>query len=264
LKANPVEDIFTEIADNKSSGKAFVLATMVEAAGHTPRDPGAKMLVYPDGTISGTIGGGNFEKLVIDDCLQMFAGSQSYLLKHYLFEETGQDSTSMICGGEARVFMELFARQENLVIFGGGHVCNALVTVAKGLDFKITVVDNRQEILNNYNPPVATIYTDESYSENYPSLNNNSYIVIVTQGHRYDKEILGRVIKCECAYIGMIGSKRKVAQTYASLQKEGIDKELLAKVHSPIGLSIGAEGPYEIAIAIAAEIISVRRKNRKK
>ena len=259
-----MEDIFAEITANKLSGKAFVLATMVEASGHTPRDPGAKMIVYPDGTISGTIGGGNFEKLVIEDCLQMFADSKSYLLKHYLFEETGQDSTAMICGGEARVFMELFAQPENLVIFGGGHVCRALVEVAQGLDFKITVMDNRQEILQNYRPPVTTIYAGDSYAENYPALDDKSYVVIVTQGHKYDKDILGRVIKSDCAYIGMIGSKRKIAQTFASLQKEGIDKALLAKIHSPIGLDIGAEGPYEIAIAIAAELIATRRINLRK
>jgi len=170
----------------------------------------------------------------------------------------------MICGGEARVFMELFSMPEKLVIFGGGHVCRALVAVVQGLDFRITVVDNRQEILQNYNPPVTTIYAGDSYAENYPALDKNSYVVIVTQGHKYDKDILGRVIKEGCAYIGMIGSKRKIAQTYASLQKEGIDKSMLAKVHSPIGLDIGAEGPYEIGVAIAAELIATRRKNRKK
>ena len=259
-----MKDIFTETAENKASGKAFVLATMVEASGHTPRDPGAKMIVYPDGTISGTIGGGNFEKLVIEDCQRMFAESKGYLLKHYLFEETGLDSTAMICGGEARVFMELFAQPEKLVIFGGGHVCRALVEVSRGLDFKITIVDNRQEILQNYGPPVTAIYAGDSYADNYPSLDTHSYVVIVTQGHKYDKDILGRVIKTDCAYIGMIGSRKKIAQTYASLEKQGIDKALLAKVHSPIGLNIGAEGPHEIAVAIAAELIATRRKNRKR
>lgn len=259
-----MDDIFSEIVENRLNGRQFILTTIVETSGHSPRDAGAKMIVYPDGAISGTIGGGNFEKMVIDDCLKMFNDPSSCLLKHYLFEETGPDSTAMLCGGEARVFMESFAALDSLIIFGGGHICRALVSIASPLNFKITVVDNRPEILKEYQLPTNTIYAGTNYASNFPRFGKNCYVVIVTHGHKFDKEILAKVIREDCAYIGMIGSHKKIAQTFAALEKEGIDKTLLAKVHSPIGLDIGAEGPYEIAIAIAAELIAVQRHNPKK
>ena len=154
--------------------------------------------------------------------------------------------------------MELIARPEKLVIFGGGHVGRDLARVASGLNFHIVIVDDRPEILAGYTPPIETILTDGQYKQNYPIIDNNTYVVIVTHGHKCDREVLQKVIDCGCVYIGMIGSKNKVAKTFALLEEAGISKESLAKVHSPIGLDIGAEGPYEIAVAIAAEIIGVR------
>ena len=253
-------DFLDEINLSRKAGKAFALATLVETSGHTPRKAGAKMLVYTDGSIAGTIGGGNFERQVIDDCLALLNGAGGTLLKSYLFEESGPGSTEMICGGEGKVFMEAFAKPETLVIFGGGHVCRALVNVVTGLNFRIVIVDNREEILNQYQSSIQKILTGEHYDGNWPTLDKDSYVVIVTQGHMYDEQVLGKVIKHDCSYIGMIGSKKKIAHTFASLEKQGIAREQLAKVHSPIGLDIGAEGPQEIAIAIAAELIAVRRK----
>lgn len=257
-------NIYSQIAENLTLSRSFVLATIIKTSGHTPRDAGAKMLVYADGSIDSTIGGGKFEKLVIDDCLSLFKGDLNNLLKSYSFEESGPDSTEMICGGEALVFMELFAKPETLIIFGGGHVGRALVNISKDLNFKIVVIDNRPDILKNYQPPIETILTNDNYSDSFPRIDKNSYIVIVTHGHKYDKEILAKVINKDCAYIGMIGSQNKIAQTYSSLEKEGIEKSLLEKVYSPIGLKIGAEGPYEIAVSIAAELIAARRKHLKK
>jgi xanthine dehydrogenase accessory factor len=256
-------DIFNEIVENKAVGKPFVLATIVKTSGSTPRAAGARMLVYPDGTTSGTIGGGNLEHLVFKECLAMFAGDKQYILKTYQLSETGPDATGMYCGGEAEVFMELFASMEKLVIFGGGHIGRALTQIAGGMNFRIIIVDDRPDALSYFKAPVETILTDESFSENFPRLDKNSYVVIVTHGHKADKEVLAKVIKHDCAYIGMIGSAKKIAKTYADLVKTGIEESLLKKTHAPIGLDIGAEGPYEIAVAIAAELIASQRKNVK-
>ncbi len=256
-------DIFQEIAENKAAGKSFILATLVRTSGSTPRDPGAKMIVYPDSTISGTIGGGNLEHLVIKECKEMFENDTPHLLKIYKLNESGPDATGMYCGGEAEIFMELFTSPDKLIIFGGGHVGQALAKTAEGLNFRIIIVDDRPEILSNYKLPVETIQTDKSFSDNFPALDKNSYVVIVTHGHKGDKEVLAKVIKHDCAYIGMIGSARKIEKTYADLVQAGIEKSLLKKVHAPIGLDIGAEGPYEIAVAIAAELIASQRKNLK-
>jgi xanthine dehydrogenase accessory factor len=229
------------------------------------------MLVFPDGSISGTIGGGNFEKMVIDDCLGLFAGSgptvsqagrrgPRTLLKTYKFSRSGPDATGMCCGGEADIFMELFAPAERLIIFGGGHIAKDLAKIAAGLDFRITVIDDRQEIFSQYHKPVETILTDSEYEESLPSLDQNCYVVIVTRSHVVDRRVLSRVIRENVAYLGMIGSKTKVSETVAFLKAYGIEDSLLGKVHTPIGLDIGAEGPYEIALSIAAELIATRRK----
>ncbi len=252
-------DIIKKVNDNIERGIPCVLATLVDTSGHTPRRPGAKMIVYRDGALEGTIGGGNFERIVVENALSLFTGYAKHLLESYDLEEAGPDSTGMICGGKAQVFLELYDAPDKLLIFGGGHVCRALTEVMAGLNFRTIVIDNRKEILAHYEPPVQTILADENYQADIPEIDRNCYIVIVTQGHKYDKDILAKVVTKEYAYIGMIGSKKKIARTYAALKSDGIDIKLLEKVHSPIGLSIGAEGPHEIAIAIAAEVISVKR-----
>jgi xanthine dehydrogenase accessory factor len=260
-------DIFKEIAEKREAGHTFVLATMVRSRGSSPRDVGAKMLVFPDGAIFGTIGGGNFEKMVIEDCLGLFKGGDHAgrtgsrtLFKTYRFSRSGPDATGMCCGGEADIFMELFAPPERLVIFGGGHIARDLVKIAASLDFRITIIDDRQEILSQYQRPIETILTDSEYEDHLPALNENCYVVIVTRSHIVDRRVLARVIRENVAYLGMIGSRTKVSDTIAFLKAHGIEDSLLDKVHTPIGLDIGAEGPYEIAISIAAELIAARRK----
>jgi len=284
-----VADIFREVVEKREAGSTFVLATMVRTQGSAPRDVGAKMLVFPGGSISGTIGGGTFEKMVIDDCLallelggqragdlsdeagekapagKMAKGEPSLsasptLLKTYRFSRSGPEATGMCCGGEADVFMEVFAPPDRLIIFGGGHVARDLVKIAAGLDFKITVIDSRRDILGNYEKPVETILTNAEYDDGIPSLDARSYVVIVTHSHVIDRRVLARVIGKNVAYLGMIGSKSKISDTAAFLKAYDIDESLLSKVHTPIGLDIGAEGPYEIALAIAAELIESRRK----
>jgi xanthine dehydrogenase accessory factor len=261
--ANRPVDIFQEINNKIAAGESFVLATIVKTVGSSPRRVGARMLVFPDGSISGTIGGGIFEKLVIDDCLGMLKDGRNHLLKNYRFTEQGPDATGMHCGGEADVFMEANGNLDRLIIFGGGHVGRDLVRVASGLNFRITVVDDRAEILDPYKPPVETVLTDPDYNENFPKIDSNCYVVIVTHGHKCDQSVLGKIADKDLAYIGMIGSKAKVTRTFSALKKKGIKESYLKRVHAPVGLDIGAEGPYEIAISIAAELIAVKRKLKK-
>lgn len=250
--------IFEEITSRRKSGQPFVLATIIKTSGASPREPGARMLVFPDGKISGTIGGGAFEKLVIEDCLGLFGSDQNHLLKRYSFTETGSDATGMSCGGEAEVFMEVSARPKKLIIFGGGHICRDLVRLAMGSGFSITVVDNRPEVLGQYHSPVTTIRTDDGFRENFPALDSDCFVVIVTHSHKNDRPVLEQAITRPCAYIGMIGSRNKIAEMYATLEKAGVDRKLLERVYAPIGLDIKGEGPYEIAVAIMAELIAVK------
>ena len=170
-------DIYEEIVDRRKSGRVFVLATIVRTAGASPRAAGAKMLVFPDGTISGTIGGGTFEKLVTDDCLQLMESGTRHQMKRYAFSQMGKDATGMSCGGEGEVFMEVNARPKKLYIFGGGHICKELVKLAAGSDFSVCVIDDRPDILSQYSAPVATLTTDAAYRENFPTLDRDSFVV---------------------------------------------------------------------------------------
>jgi len=251
-------DIYNEISRLRKAGQPFVLATIIRTEGASPRAAGAKMLVFPDGTIHSTIGGGNFEKLVIDDCLALLKSEKGYLLKKYSFSTEGEEATGMTCGGEAEVFMEAAFRPKRLIIFGSGHIARELARLARGSEFAITIIDDRKDILVQYQDPVSTIQMDKEYTAPLPALDKNSYVVIVTRAHQFDRQVLARVINEECAYIGMIGSRKKIAGIYASLEESGVSRTLLERVHAPIGLNIKGEGPYEIAVSILAEIIAVK------
>lgn len=250
--------IFEEICDRQKAGKPFVLATIVRTVGASPRVAGAKMLVYPDGKISGTIGGGTFEKLIIDDCLHLLETGADQILKNYNLSSAGDDATGMSCGGKAEVFMEVSSKPKRLLIFGGGHICQALVKLALDSDFLITVIDDRPDILSLYNPPVSILQTDSDYREHFPSLDGDCFVVIVTRSHKHDQPVLEQAVKENCAYIGMIGSRAKIAKVLTSLEDSGVDQTVLERVHAPIGLDIKGEGPYEIAVSILAELIAVK------
>jgi xanthine dehydrogenase accessory factor len=253
-------DIRREIAERHEVGQTFIVATIIKTSGSSPREVGARMLVFPDGTVSGTIGGGVFEKMVQEDCLGLLEGTAKHLLKTYRFAASGPDSTGMACGGEADVFMELFAKPDRLLIFGGGHIGKDLVRIAEPLDFRITVIDDRGDVLSQYTKPVETILTDSGYKTNLPTLDGTCYVVIVTRDHSCDRSVLRRVIGAELAYLGMIGSKTKIVETWELLRADGVKESLFRKVRTPIGFDIGAEGPYEIALAIAAELVATKRR----
>ena len=251
-------DIFEQIANDRRQGRPFVLATIVSKQGSSPRSVGARMIVYTDSTIVGSIGGGIFEKLAIADCLELFDSETPSRLKRYRFTESGEDATGMNCGGEAELLMERIGTLNRLVIFGGGHIGRELVRVTGGLGFIVTIVDDRDEVLKEFAPTVDTLLTDSEYRKALPPLGKNCFVVLVTRSHQTDQAVLEYVVDKECAYVGMIGSKAKIAKLFAAVEASGVERSLLDKVHTPIGLKIGAEGPSEIAVAIAAELIATK------
>lgn len=255
-----IDNLYQEIVANLKKGRRFALATIIRTRGSSPRQVGAKMIVYPDGTTWGTIGGGKFEKLAIEDSLVLLNGNSRNCIKKYRFSKFGDDATGMCCGGEAELYMEVYTESDRIIIFGGGHIGGELVRLLEGSSFNITVIDDRPEFLDIQGPHAETIQTDEDYQTNFPTIDKNCYVVLVTRGHKSDQAILARIIGNDMAYIGMIGSRAKIASTFAALEEQGIDKKALKKIHSPIGLDIGGEGPYEIAISIIAEIIAVKKK----
>lgn len=253
-------NIINEINNNLNERKTFILATIVNVTGSSPRKVGAKMIVFPDGSISNTVGGGYFEKMVIDDCLKLFASGEKHLYNKYNFSQFGENPTGMCCGGTAELFLELYNPPAKLLIFGGGHVGLELANLSSNAGFIPIIVDDREEILKKINSNIETIQTDADYKDNFPAIDKNCFIVIVTRSHKTDKAVLEQTIKKDSKYLGMIGSKSKIKKLYAQLEKDGIEQKLFEKVNAPIGLDIKAEGPYEIAVSILAEIIAVKNK----
>ena len=162
--------------------------------------------------------------------------------------------------GEPLVYAEPLMRAGRVYVFGGGHVGQALVPVLANIGFRVTVYDNREELANKTHFPAAEQVIFGSYEDIFSrvKLTENDYVVIMTPGHQGDFVLLSQVLRYKTRYVGCIGSRHKIARTRELLRAEGIPEDAILSVHSPIGLSIGAETPAELAISIAAELIACR------
>ncbi len=247
-------DIFEEIVAARKTNVPVVLATVIESLGSAPREEGARMLVRSDGTIVGTIGGGAIEKKIIDEALTLMNASAPKLMRYDLKD------IGMVCGGGMTVFLEPLRQLPRLVIFGAGHIGSALSRIAKMLDFAVTVVDNRPEFATRD----RLSWVDEVIAADYEQViaglayDDNVYLVILTHKHAHDFEVLEQLIHKPVRYLGMIGSKTKVAKAFQQLRDKGVGEDVIKKIHSPLGVKIGASTPAEIAVSIAAELVAVR------
>ncbi|MFH2047428.1 MAG: xanthine dehydrogenase accessory protein XdhC [Pseudomonadota bacterium] len=250
-------DIFEEIVAAKQSNMPVVLATVIESLGSAPREEGARMLIKSDGSIVGTIGGGAIEKKIIDEAMALM-GTRASKFVRYELKDIG-----MICGGGMSVFVESIVQQPKFYVFGAGHIGNVLSQIVKMLDFEVTVIDNRPDFANKERLP----WTDNVIAEDYLpaieklSFSENTYMVILTHRHAHDYEVLEKLIEKPYKYIGMIGSRTKVAQAFQQLREKGVSDDIIKSIHSPVGIRIGANTPAEIAISIAAQIVAVRNSS---
>jgi xanthine dehydrogenase accessory factor len=254
-------DFYEKVAEMLRRGRRLAVATLIDSSGSTPRKAGAQMAVLEDGSLMDSIGGGAFEALVIEDAraLLMTGGTA---LKEYSFREgEGPEHTGMVCGGRARVHLQVEVPPERLLIFGAGHVGTALARLASETGFAATLLDDRPEYLerDRFPFPVDLMRTGPDFAGELPPIDSATYVAIVTRCHRTDLAALRRVAGSPAAYIGLIGSRRKVRVVMARLRKEGVPADLLERVRAPIGLPIGACTPAEIAVSIAAEMIQTRR-----
>ncbi|MGD9116414.1 MAG: XdhC/CoxI family protein [Dehalococcoidia bacterium] len=253
-------DIYQEIVRIKEKGGEAALVTIVSASGSTPREEGTKMLVKPDGSIIGTVGGGGLEAQVIEEAVKVIKQAKPRRFHMSLTAKEAEES-GMICGGELDVFIEPILTAPTMYIFGGGHISLPLAQMGKMLGFDVAVIDDRAEFANAERFPEAETVIAADFNESFAQLkiDKSSYIVIVTRGHQHDELVLEWAITTPAKYIGMIGSKTKVQTTYDHLLAKGVPQKTLDAVFSPIGLAIGAQAPEEIAVSIMAEIIKVRR-----
>ena len=253
-------DVYEELVRLRNLGQKCALATIVQVRGSIPSYESAKLLVREDGSMAGTIGGGCVEAEVWNAAREVIETEKP---KHLTFN-LGQDAAydqGLICGGQLDVFVEPVLPVPHAFIFGAGHISKSLSKVATLAGFATVVVDNRESFANRERfPEAADVYAAE-YEEIFPKLliNETSYIIIVTRGHRDDMRVLKLAAETPARYIAMIGSKRKVLNVVRELEKEGVARETLARIYAPMGLDIGAISPEEIAISVAAEMIAVRR-----
>jgi len=257
-----MNDIYQEIVKVKAGGEEAALVTVVSASGSTPREEGTKMLVRPDGSIFGTIGGGSLEAQIIEEAVKVIRqGKPKRLHRSLTAKEAGEEG--MICGGDLEVFIEPILTPPALYIFGGGHIALALTKMGKLCGFNIAVVDDRADFASAERFPEAEVILAEDFTKSFPKIkiDKSSYIVIVTHGHQHDEVVLEWAVGTPAKYIGMIGSKTKNETIFTHLRDRGIPREQLDRVHAPIGLGIGAQTPEEIAVSILAEVIKVRRSS---
>jgi len=332
------------------SGIGFAHATVLESSGSTPRESGSSMLIRPDKSIVGTVGGGVLEANTIKEALKVIAGKKAALTL-YVLENEGAAAIGAVCGGRARVLIDyidaddagnteffeqllkasgvnqvshmaalipdskklaqrntclilsdgtlvgaevfspeilahlqkgrgydIFTRLEHysahlfpvgsdgtVYIFGAGHCGEKLAHIVHTVGFGTVVIDDRSEFANASRIPEADeIIVPKKLEEPFDTMTfgPDSYIVIVTRGHMHDEAVLRRALQTKAGYIGMIGSKKKRETVYSHLLAEGFTQADIDRVYSPIGVTISAETPEEIAISITAELIKVRAENK--
>jgi xanthine dehydrogenase accessory factor len=253
-------DIYEEIVKLRQEGRRGAVATIVSAQGSIPSFKTAKMLVRDDGSISGTIGGGCVEAEVWQAAREVMESEKPRNLSFDLNQNPKYD-TGLICGGTLDIFLEPILPAANLYIFGAGHVALNLYKMANIAGFDVTIIDDRDTYANRERFPEAKDVIAEDFDQAMVRVkpNDSAYVVIVTRGHRDDMRVLRWAVQSSARYIGMIGSKRKTIAIFNELTKEGVAENLFDRVHAPVGLDIGAVTPEEIAIAITAELISIRR-----
>jgi xanthine dehydrogenase accessory factor len=256
-------DIYEEITRLRKEGRRGALATIINVRGSIPSFETAKMLVREDGSIVGTIGGGCVEAEVWEAAKEVMKNEKPQSLNFNLNNDPKYD-TGLVCGGTLEIYVEPVLPVSTLYIFGAGHVAWSLYKTARMAGFDVVVTDDRETYANRERfPDARDVYADE-YERVMPQLapNDSSYIVIVTRGHRDDMRVLRWAAETPAKYVGMIGSQRKTIAIYKELEKEGIAADKLARVFAPVGIDIGAITPEEIAIAITAELIAVRRGSK--
>jgi xanthine dehydrogenase accessory factor len=248
--------VYEALSKAAQEGIPSALATIIQTQGSMPRHTGSKMLVYGDGQIVGTIGGGAMESQVIAVAKDVIATgqarSESYTLNSLEAGDPG------ICGGTALIFIEAVAIAPSLLVIGGGHVGKALAELGKWLGYRVLLSDDRPEYCNESYVAGLDDYVvckPGEISERVV-INKQTYIAAVTRGLPVDEKLIPALLKTEAAFIGLIGSRRRWAITAKKLQLN--EKELI-RIHAPIGLELEAETPNEIALSIMAEITMLRR-----
>lgn len=273
------KELFQTMMDLMNQGTEFMLLTIIQSSGSTPRKAGAKMIVLSNETTYGTVGGGNIEYTAAKDALLLLKGKRS-CHKQYSLRPNEAADLGMICGGDVLIDFQYVAPDNNtfletckeflknweentngtVYIFGGGHVAQELVPLLHHLDFKCVVFDDRSEFANPEIFPNAykCIVGNFEHLSEYIELKTEDYVCIMTRGHLSDYVVQKQILKTPAHYIGVMGSRRKTLTIRKKLLADGFTEIEIDRCKSPIGLAIKAETPAEIAVSIAGELIAFR------
>jgi len=253
-------DIFEEITKLRKQGRRAALATIINVQGSVPSYETSKLLIRDDGSIVGTVGGGCVEADVWSAAQDVMREEKPRRM-HFNLNQNPEYDQGLVCGGSLDVFIEPILATPTLYLFGGGHVSLAISKVAAVAGFETVIVDDRPAFANPERFPEAVGTYAGPWEETLPqlSLNDFSYLVIATRGHKGDLACLRWALTTPARFIGMIGSRRKLIEFAKVLEGEGVGGDQLERIHSPVGLDIGAITPQEIAVSVVAEMIAVRR-----
>ena len=248
---------FDTIKDELEEGRAVCEATIIDIEGGTPREIGTSMIIKSDGSIVGTIGGGELEHTIIK--------------KASAYIKSGKSGTEEVIGckgnekeeksaSKIKVFLKVHLPKDKILIIGAGHVGAALYNYAVDTKFAVAMADDREGFLEEEKYPKANQLIKGNIIDkiNEEVITSNTYVMIASSSHKSDENILKKVLEFQCKYIGMLGSSKKVNTIFSNLRAQGIEESDLERVYSPVGLKIGGETPEEIALGIMAEIISVK------
>jgi xanthine dehydrogenase accessory factor len=249
--------LLAALTGSSQPGQRVVLCTVVDSAGSVPQRPGARLVLAADGSLTGTIGGGAVEQLVIDAARELLQRGGTRLLSTHLTRDLG-----MCCGGRLTVFLQTLDPPETLFLFGAGHVARPLAARAKEVGFRIVVIDERADWANSERFPGADELLVEPPLEVVAGLplDARSSLCVVTHNHRLDQDIIEACLRRPHRYLGVIGSRRKAELFRQRLLAKGFPAPLVADLHCPMGLAIGAQTPEEIAISICGDLIAARRQ----
>ena len=250
--------IYRLVAELLERGESAVLCTITRSEGSTPRHVGSKMLVYEAGNIAGTVGGGELEHRITQEALGLIPNGKPRLLSYSMADPAQGDPG--VCGGRVDVLLEPVVPPARIVVIGAGHVGKAVAHLAKWLDFRVAVSDDRREFCTPEAIPDANEFYPVPMAElpGQLKINAQTYLVLTTRGSAVDVAGLPALVQTGAAYIGVIGSRRRWATTVKALRAGGLDAAQLARIHAPIGLELNAETPEEIAVSIMAEIVMLR------
>lgn len=260
-----MKNIYSEILELAEGGSSGVLVTVIEKKGSGPAATGTKMIVYPDGTITGTVGGGSIEKMAITKALSILKSKEN-ATEQYSMEEPGEGTkTGMLCGGSARLFFEYFAPKKYVYIFGAGHIGRALSYHLKQLNYHITLIDDREDVLSKAPDADEKIHAPFVDALNNKKVEKNAFYIIATYQHTYDGVVLNKIYSSDWQpkYVGMVSSRTKHKQLTSDLLEVAPNANLDV-CYIPVGLNIGGTLPHEIAISIISEMQAVANEKNAK